>query len=188
MGLLKLSDAELFPKLNNVFRAHGWDGTSLSLLSDATGLGRASLYHRFPGGKLQIAEALLDYVERECMPQMLAPLQGPGTPRQRVAAVAECIDAFYVGGRCGCLFDALSLGTFELEFHATIGRLFLTWVDAFAAIAIAAGLDAGAARQRAEQALVEIQGALVFARASGDTAPFARVLAALPQTLCGARR
>ena len=43
-----------------------------------------------------------------------------------------------------------------------------------------AGATAAVARQRAEDAILRIQGALVLARGSGNTAPFKRVLASLP--------
>ncbi|MEM8810542.1 MAG: TetR/AcrR family transcriptional regulator, partial [Cyanobacteria bacterium P01_G01_bin.38] len=36
-------------KLTPVFRRYGYEGASLSMLSKATGLGKASLYHHFPG-------------------------------------------------------------------------------------------------------------------------------------------
>jgi TetR/AcrR family transcriptional regulator, lmrAB and yxaGH operons repressor len=38
-------------KLVDVFYEHGFDGTSLSIISERTGLQRASLYHHFPGVK-----------------------------------------------------------------------------------------------------------------------------------------
>lgn len=186
MGILKITDAELFPKLNEAFRKHGYEGTSLSILSEQTGLGRASLYHRFPGGKNQIVESLLQYVEEECMPLMLAPLLEDGAPIERVRAVARCIDGFYEGGRCWCLFDTLSLGTLELSFHPAIKRLFKGWVDAFAAVGIEAGMGKKNARLAAEDALVRIQGTLVYARACGDRGPFKRTVKDLPRLLCGA--
>jgi TetR/AcrR family transcriptional regulator, lmrAB and yxaGH operons repressor len=185
MGVLKITDDELFPRINNVFRARGFEGTTIALLSEETGLGKASLYHRFPGGKVEIVEALLRYVENQCMPSMLAPLRAGGPPRARVREVAALIDGFYEGGTCWCLFDTISLGALDLEFQPTVQRLFLAWVEAFAQVAMEAGREERDARHSAEDALVRIQGTLVYSRASGDQGPFQRTLASLDRLLCG---
>ena len=47
---------ELLPALGEVFRAHGYEGASLTAITAATGLGKGSLYHFFPRGKEQMAE------------------------------------------------------------------------------------------------------------------------------------
>src|SRR5213595_2938683 len=47
----KISDERLFQGLSDVFRRKGYDGTSYSDVMKATGLVKASRYHRFPGGK-----------------------------------------------------------------------------------------------------------------------------------------
>jgi len=47
----KMSDEKVFEGLSDVFRRKGYDGASYSDLMKATGLVKASLYHRFPGGK-----------------------------------------------------------------------------------------------------------------------------------------
>ena len=43
--------SDVLPLLAEVFREHGYEGASLSLISKATGLGKGSLYHFFPGVK-----------------------------------------------------------------------------------------------------------------------------------------
>ncbi len=50
---------ELISILDEVFRRRGYDGATLSVLSRACGLGKASLYHHFPGGKDEMADVLL---------------------------------------------------------------------------------------------------------------------------------
>ena len=54
--------SEAVQKLVMVFRQHGYEGATLSKISEATGLGRASLYHHFPGGKQEMARAVLESV------------------------------------------------------------------------------------------------------------------------------
>lgn len=43
--------AEAVRRLVKTFRQSGYEGTTLSQISQATGLGKASLYHHFPNGK-----------------------------------------------------------------------------------------------------------------------------------------
>lgn len=51
------------PYLLRLFRQYGYDGATLSKISEATGLGKASLYHHFPGGKDEMVEVVLDSLE-----------------------------------------------------------------------------------------------------------------------------
>ena len=46
------------PALAEAFREHGFEGASLAQLCEATGLGKGSLYHFFPGGKDEMAEVV----------------------------------------------------------------------------------------------------------------------------------
>ena len=52
-----ITDEELLDRALELFRLHGFEGVSLSRLSEAIGLQKASLYHRYPGGKGQIVLA-----------------------------------------------------------------------------------------------------------------------------------
>jgi TetR/AcrR family transcriptional regulator, lmrAB and yxaGH operons repressor len=184
MAPSKIADEQLMARLNCVFRTHGYEGASLTRISEAVGLGRASLYHRFRGGKTEMVEAVLAHAEG-CMQKILAPLKSRGPLRGRVQSMAELLDEFYEGGHRGCLFETLTLGDEENSFRPLIKQAFNDWLQALAALAREAGLSEGEARRRAEQALVGIQGGLVFARASGDTGPFHRVLKELPDLLLG---
>ena len=57
--MTKITDGQLTEALTRVFQTYGYDGATLSRISDATGLQRASLYHRFPGGKEEMAKFVL---------------------------------------------------------------------------------------------------------------------------------
>ena len=50
---------DLLPQVAEVFRESGYDGTSISRITEKTGLGKGSLYHFFPGGKAEMAAAVL---------------------------------------------------------------------------------------------------------------------------------
>jgi len=181
----KTTDAELFAALTELFRDCGYEGASLSRISEATGLQRASLYHRFPGGKHEMALAVLRHVHERFAQEILAPLEGREAPSTRVRKVARKIDAFYEGGQRACLFDTLSLGGSTDEVRQAIAGSMQAVAGAFAQIAQEAGHTPARARRRGRDALVRIQGALVVARVSGDCQAFQAVVRELPKLLTG---
>jgi TetR/AcrR family transcriptional repressor of lmrAB and yxaGH operons len=83
MALATITDAELLTKCTEVFRTYGFEGATMSRISAATGLEKGSLYHRFPGGKeeMAVAEQLRKfYAEgtKSCLLEMLSiPSGGP---------------------------------------------------------------------------------------------------------------
>src|ERR1044071_1951803 len=103
-----VDEEELLGRLASVFRDFGYEGASLSALSDGAGLQKASLYHRFPGGKQQMAEEVLGAALSWASEYVLAPLKGGGSPEVGLATVTRELDAFYSGGRKACLLNMLS--------------------------------------------------------------------------------
>src|ERR1700674_3382424 len=69
----KVTDERLYEDLAGVFRRKGYDGASYSDIMEATGLVKASLYHRFPDGKEQMVNAILSRVDKEFVDYVLAP-------------------------------------------------------------------------------------------------------------------
>jgi TetR/AcrR family transcriptional repressor of lmrAB and yxaGH operons len=51
MPRLVFAKADVVPLVAEVFRELGYEGTSLSSITDKTGLSKGSLYHFFPDGK-----------------------------------------------------------------------------------------------------------------------------------------
>ena len=185
MAVQKIDDDKLLDSLTKVFRLYGYEGASLSRISEATGLQRASLYHRFPGGKDEMAKAVLARAGQWMVYRILAPLSGSGTPTKRIRLMADRLHEFYSGGRQSCLLDSLSFSGDQSEVRRHIKEGMKAWARALAAVACEAGLPAKRAKQRAEDAIARIQGALVLARATGDTGPFERTLRELPHLILG---
>jgi AcrR family transcriptional regulator len=185
MARTKLDDSQLLDVLTRVFREHGYEGASLSRIAEATGMQRASLYHRFPGGKDEIALRVMRHVHARFASEILAPLAARGSAAARVRRVAQRLDEFYEGGRCACLLDALSIGQRSAPLQAAVAEAIEAVTAALAGVAREAGQTPASARRRAQDALLRIEGALVVARSSGDTAPFQRTLRELPEFLLG---
>lgn len=174
---------EAIAQIGEVFRRYGYEGATLARLSEATGLGRASLYHHFPQGKEGMAAAVLDRVYGLLQEYLLTPLRGDGSPQERIRAMCASITHFYKGGHNSCFLDVLSIGEAQTLFRETIQCTLGTWLDALSQVLTEAGLDYQTARQRAEDALVQVEGGLVLSRCLGDTAPFMRTMERLPQQL-----
>jgi AcrR family transcriptional regulator len=182
MNLMMLRE-EAIVRLIEVFRQYGYEGATLARLSNATGLGKASLYHHFPGGKEEMAATVLEHLHSKLETGMLAPLRRKGNPTERLQAMARSVDTYYNHGQQACLLAMLALGEANGLFQAQIQQALNVWIDALADVAVDAGVEAAIARQRAEDAILQIQGALILAKGLGDTAPFQRVLQALPAHL-----
>ncbi|MCX8999118.1 TetR/AcrR family transcriptional regulator [Rhizobiaceae bacterium BDR2-2] len=93
------------------FRAQGFAGTSLSDLTQAAGLTKAALYHRFPGGEDAMAAAALKGVDCIMETRVLEPLEGSGPLLDRIAKMVEGLDHLYASGRVACLTDLFSMET-----------------------------------------------------------------------------
>ena len=178
-----ITDDALLERLLDVFRTHGFEGSSLSRICVATGLERSSLYHRFPGGKRDMALRVLQHVDRRFAEDVLAPIDDDGTPRERAEAVAAGIRQFYGRGLRWCVLDTLTLGEPDPAIRDHVGASVRGFVAALARLARASGRGAREARTRAERALVLLEGGLVVSRATGDPAPFERALSELPVLL-----
>lgn len=179
-----IEDEELMARLSRVFRDVGFEGATLSMLAEATGLQKASLYHRFPEGKEQMAREVLQSAGSWLEDNILAPLKGDGTPTDRITSMVKQLDEFYSGGRQACLLNMLSSAHIaEGPFTHLIRQVFEAWINAVSAVLMDAGIDKKAARLRAERAMMMLQGSLVFSRGIGTTRPFRDFLKSLPGEL-----
>jgi TetR/AcrR family transcriptional regulator, lmrAB and yxaGH operons repressor len=179
-----VEDEELLNRLACVFSDVGYEGASLALLSEASGLQKASLYHRFAGGKRQMAEEVLASATSWLAANVLAPLNAEGPPAVRLRQAAAALDTIYQGGSKACLLNML--GSPRIEggpFAAVIKRCFENLIDGLAKLARDAGAAPKSARERAARAVMLLQGSLVLSRGLGDTAPFRTFLKSLPQEL-----
>jgi AcrR family transcriptional regulator len=178
-----LSRDEVVERLMRVVRRRGYDGASLAELSKATGLGRSSLYHHFPDGKDDMVRAVLSQLEHELRESVFDPLRQPGPARQRVDNMVKTLDTYYRGGREACVLGNLVLGTSRTRFRTELRAIFDEWIDALAAALADGGHSKAAARRRAEDAVMRIEGALILAGGMDDVSLFGRMLKQLPGEL-----
>ncbi|MEW6436859.1 MAG: TetR/AcrR family transcriptional regulator [Pseudomonadota bacterium] len=174
--------ADVVPLLAEVFRELGYEGATLSRITERTGLGKGSLYHFFPGGKEDMAAAVLADIDDWFTRHIYQPLE-TGEPRAAIAKMWDEIAAYFRSGRRICLIGAFALDATRDKFAAAIRVYFARWIDALASALRRGGLPPAAARAQAETIVLGIQGALVLARGLSDEAIFTRAVARLAREL-----
>ena len=167
--------ADVIPLLAEVFREFGYEGASLSSITEMTGLTKGSLYHFFPGGKEEMAAEILKHVDAWFVANVFVPLERE-EPRAAVAMMWKSIDEYFHSGRRICLVGAFAIDDTRDRFAALIRSYFQRWVDALGGALSRAGVDRTTARSLAEEAVIGIQGALTVARALHEDAIFARTI------------
>lgn len=172
----KIEQEELVEKLFEVFRESGYEGASLMQLSEVTGLKKPSLYHRFPGGKEEMVEIVLDYADNWMSEHVIKVLDGEGDPFERLTLALQNMQALYDDGRKACILRALSLGSSLTLFNERIQQSFSLLLDGFSKWATSIHFSSQNAKTLAENILIRIQGALVVARAMQNPAIFRRTI------------
>jgi TetR/AcrR family transcriptional repressor of lmrAB and yxaGH operons len=178
--------AEVLSELAEVFRDHGFEGASLAIISEKTGLGRGSLYNLFPNGKEEMAAAVLKEIDLWFETQVFAPLRDEREARQSIENMLCAVDSYFRSGRRLCLVGVLALGDSRDRFAQQVSSYFITWTDALAKALVRTGTDSDTASALAEEAVAVIQGALILARAMPESGAFGRTLSRLQSRLLGA--
>lgn len=174
--------ADIVPLLAEIFRELGYEGTTLSRITERTGIGKGSLYHFFPGGKEEMAAAVLADVDAWFERAIYQPLRDDDARKAIAAMWVNVTDYFRSGGRI-CLIGAFALDETRERFSPAICDYFIRWIDALRSALVRAGCSEEKARAFAEEGVSGIQGALVLSRALDDKAVFTRSLETLAKRL-----
>lgn len=175
--------ADLLPPLAELFREYGFEAASLALIGERTGLGKGSLYHFFPGGKEEMANAVLDEIDGWFEHEVFRPLREEADAERAIAGMLTTVDIYFRSGRRVCLVGALALAETRNRFAERIKAYFADWHEALAGALKRAGRDPAEARALSQEILALIQGALVLARALDDASVFERLLGGLRSRL-----
>jgi TetR/AcrR family transcriptional regulator, lmrAB and yxaGH operons repressor len=170
-------------RMREAFRRKGFDGATLAELAEASGLAKAGLYHRFPGGKLAMAEAVLDDIREWMAEHVIRPLHAPGDARRKLQNMTAALMAFYDAGSSPCLLGTFSIGEALSHFQPRLSESMKNLQGAIARILEQRGVSRARAALAAEKALISIQGSLVVSRIQGDNGPFIRTMKELPHQL-----
>lgn len=184
MPVTKVFPKDVDRKLSEVFTRFGYDGASMELLSQATGLKKASLYHRFPGGKKDMAAHVLKNVEQWFLDNFQFIIEQENIPvDERLEKALLAISSLFEDGARNCSLRMLSACSETPYFQASIASCFTIISNAFTKVAIENGMTESVATGKAMQAIINIQGSLVLSRAMNDNNIFKTSIAAIPELL-----
>ena len=183
MADIKVSDEELMTGFLEVFRKRGYEGASLEELASASGLKKSSLYHRFPGGKKQMAEGVLVFTSKWVGRNITSILKGEGDPIVRLKTALKNTNEFYAGGKNACVLRTLSMSTGLSLFGQPISRAFENLISSFTKLAIDFGHAPKEATKLAEDTVIRIQGGLIVSKGTGNLNIFKRILSDIEKSL-----
>jgi len=163
--------------LFEVLRSEGYQGSGMMDLAAATGLKKASLYHRFPGGKKQITEEVLNYVLDWSKTHIVAVLSNAQVePEKRLVQALKNIKALYRQGSSICIFRTLATENGMDLFGDQLKAGIEMWIKAFESIGRDLGFRRREYRQMALDTVIKIQGSLVLAKTMQTNRPFQATL------------
>lgn len=173
----KILDTDMISGLTKVFRDKGYEGASLNDLAEVTGLKKASLYHRFPNGKQEMAECVLNNIDQWVDDNIFSPLLDENkSTKSRLRDALKNIEILYDSGKETCVLRAFSmysgLSLFEQQIKSGMDK----WISAFNALGIALKLTSTDSQQNAIQTLIELQGSLIVTKGLADTNIFKNTL------------
>lgn len=160
---------------NELFRRKGYNGTSLSQISEASDATIGSIYHFFPGGKEALAVAVIETtgaVYRELFESIVASATGTSEAYRDVfvgaAAVLDATD--YI--------DPCPIGTIAREVANTSEPLrlaardaFNSWIAAACSHLVAGGVGPEEAKELATVVVATLEGTFVLSRTLRETKP-----------------
>ena len=127
MASTKSTKKDLVDQLVVVFRARGYEGATLTQLAKATGLGKASLYHHFPGGKAEMAAVLLRHGVSELQQKAFRHLTTKRAPMVRIRNFIAGFDDYAEQGNTHCLVAVLAQGSAAEAHGRHIAQQFQDW-------------------------------------------------------------
>jgi len=172
----KIDKAQAIAAIAELFREHGYHGTSYAQIIKASGLGKGSLYHYFPGGKEDIAKAVLKQIDCWFEENIFTPLDTDRDPEKVLEKMFVTVDTYFASGQRICLLGSFALYDAKEPFSAEIKSYFQRWIKALSTYLQNQGLSAKESRNLAYSTMVTIQGGLVMAQAIDDTDIFKQAI------------
>ena len=183
MSKALLSKDALIDKLVDVVYDYGYDGATLSVISEVTGLGKASLYHHFPGGKEQMAAAVLAHSDRWGAERIGALLSSELDAEAKVRGIFRALDEVHTRAHQLTLMNVFTYGAARQVFGPQVSDRVRAGLGMLEHLLQQCGVPADDAAARALDAYIQVEGAMVLARTLDDLAVFQRVVRRLPDQL-----
>lgn len=157
---------EIVSDLSKVFRTYGFDGATITRLTNGTGLERASLYHHFPNGKTDMAEAVLLKALDDLKIEVVDRLNDDVDAETKINSMIDAVDKFYNHGNEVCFITIFSLAKISKSVTDGMSSALRLWLKL-----LEKALDElkiSKPKESAQQALATIQGALILSNTIKD--------------------
>lgn len=180
------SRGALIRSTGQLLRQQGYAATGLSQITADSGASIGSLYHHFPGGKEQLAEAALDTTASAVSTQLQQLLDSETDIASIVQTWLKALGAaLQADERDGCPVAPTALESVAANprLRAAAARAFVDWHRLLARRLRRDGWSRSAAETDANAVLSLVEGALLLARTSGTTAPLTAAARALNRIL-----
>ena len=167
MPVKKIDKQELLHRCWEVFNRHGYHGTSVSMLAEATGLGKSGLMHHHLS-KESLMRAVLEYAQETLRSTVFSVLQEELPPEQKLEKMLRRQNRLVKMERQGCFFanTALETGRDGL-FNKPIQVIWEEWKKTVASI-LREIMPAAEADQTAYRLLLEYEGAIIMYKISNE--------------------
>jgi TetR/AcrR family transcriptional repressor of lmrAB and yxaGH operons len=183
--------ASLVRTMARLLRDQGFTATGRAQLLAESGVSNGSLYHHFPGGMEELAEAALEASGRAVADALRDALGGASSAALGVVRFLDIAGGPAGGEACpGCPVapTALESPIISPRLRAAAARCFDQWEGLIAARLRADGWPEGTVTETASAALALIEGALLLARVSGQVSHLANAKRAAVSLLAAPRR
>ena len=164
----------LIEQLSKVFEQNGYSGATLSQLAAVAGMSKSSLYHHFPGGKQEMAQALLRHAIAELEAHAFARLQDQGRPATRLAGFLEGFSDYVDGGKGHCLLAVLAQGAARADLGDEIAAQVTDWRALLTKTLEESGAKPKRAKRLAGDLLDQLYGSLTVGKMLNDAGHFKR--------------
>jgi TetR/AcrR family transcriptional repressor of lmrAB and yxaGH operons len=165
------SRARLVQTMARLLRDQGYTATGLSQVLAESGVSNGSLYHHFPGGMEELAEAALEASGQtvgDALSQALDGAPNTGAGLARFLDVAASLFTEDGCGGCPIAPTALESPLISPRLRETAARCFSNWEALIARRLRLDGWPEGEVPGDASAGLALIEGALLLARVSGQ--------------------
>lgn len=170
-----------------LFRRNGFAATGINEIAEVSGAPKGSLYHYFPNGKDQIAEAAVRFAGAGVVATLEKLEREHNTAAAMIRAYCKLLAGWMAksGFRDGCPISTTLLESAPQSADtASAGReAFAGWCAVIARALVRDGLGKAEARRLATLAVCSIEGALILARVESSARPIEDVEKSLASAL-----
>jgi TetR/AcrR family transcriptional regulator, lmrAB and yxaGH operons repressor len=170
-----------------LFRRNGYAATGINEIAEVSGAPKGSLYHYFPGGKDQIAEAAVRFAGTVVVTTLEKLAQEHDTAAAMIRAYCKLLAGWMAksGFRDGCpiattLLEAAPQST---EMAAAGRDAFAGWCAVIARALVRDGFGKAEAKRLSTLTVSSLEGALILARVEASARPIEDVAKALGAAL-----